>query len=120
MRTRLAPPVLTTGPFTTAEARAAGLSHDALRATPWRRVFRDVWCHVDLPDNREMRLAAARLVLPAHAVLCGLTAAWVHGADVRREGDLDVHVGFPKGRRLRKRDGLAVCQEALDASDGVE
>jgi len=67
-----------------------------------------------------MRLAAARLVLPAHAVLCGLTAAWVHGADVRREDDLDVHVGFPKGRRLRRRDGLDVCQETLDESDWAE
>src|SRR4051812_22008873 len=107
-------------PFTTNEARAHGVSKDALQSSPWRRVFRDVWCHVDLPDSREMRLAAARLVLPAHAVLCGLTAAWVHGADVRREDDLDVHVGFPKGRRLRPRDGLDVCQETLDESDWVE
>jgi len=116
----LVPPALMTRPFSTAEAREAGVSPDALRARPWRRTFRDVWCHVDLPDTRDTRLAAARLVLPAHAVLCGLTAAWVHGADVRREDDLDVHVGFPKGRRLRPRDGLVVCQETLDEADWVE
>ena len=120
MRKALVPPDLTTRPFTTAEARAAGLTHDALRALPWRRLFRDVWCHVDLPDSRETRLAAVRLVLPPHAVLCGLTAAWVHGADVRREDDLDVHVGFPKGKRLRSRPGMQVCQETLDPSDWTE
>src|SRR3954452_12431695 len=120
MATALVPQALTGRPFTTNEARSHGVSKHALQSRPWRRVFRDVWCHVDLPDTRATRLAAARLVLPAHAVLCGLTAAWVHGADVRRDDDLDVHVGFPKGRRLRPRDGLAVCQETLDESDWLE
>jgi very-short-patch-repair endonuclease len=63
------------------------------------------------------RLAAARLVVRDSAVFCGLTAAWLHGVDVRRPGDLDVHVGFPKGKRPRKRTGLVVCQETLDPAD---
>jgi very-short-patch-repair endonuclease len=46
-----------------------------------------------------------------------LTAAWIHGVDVRRLDDLDIHVAFPKGGRIRKRDGLVVCQETLEASD---
>jgi very-short-patch-repair endonuclease len=41
----------------------------------------------------------------------------IHGADVRRLDDFDVHVGFAKGQRIRKRPGLAVCQETLDPSD---
>ena len=120
MATAFVPVALLGRPFTTREARAHGVSKHALQAAPWRRIFRDVWCHADLRDTRETRLAAARLVLPGHAVLRGLTAAWVHGADVRREDDLDVHVGFPRGRRLRPREGLVVCQETLDEADWVE
>src|SRR3954454_16637806 len=120
MATALVPEALVGRPFTTNEARTHGVSKHALQSTPWRREFRDVWCHVDLPDSREMRLAAGRLVLPPDAVLCWLTDGWGHRADVRRVDYLDVHVGFPKGRRLRPRDGLDVCQETLDESDWVE
>jgi len=87
---------------------------------PWRRVLQGVWAHVDLPDTQETRLAAARLVIPQYGVICGLTAAWAHGLDVRRADDLDVHVGFPKGKRIRSRPGLVVCQETLVESDWSE
>jgi hypothetical protein len=70
-----------------------------------------------MEDTRQTRLAAARLVIPPHGVLRELTAAWVYGADVRREGDLDVHVGFPEGKRIRNQPGLVVCQETLRPSD---
>ncbi|MBV9292678.1 MAG: DUF559 domain-containing protein, partial [Frankiales bacterium] len=63
---------------------------------------------------------AARLLIPPHGVLCGLTAAYVLGIDVRRLNDLDVHVGFPKGKRIRKRPGLVVCQETLAETDIAE
>jgi very-short-patch-repair endonuclease len=72
---------------------------------------------VDLVDTRETRLAAARLVIPPHGALCGLTAAWTYQADVRRENDLDVHVGFPEGKRIRNQPGLVVSQETLQPSD---
>jgi len=73
--------------------------------------------HEEVEETRQMRLDAVRLVLPPDAVVCGLTAAWVYGADVRAEGDLDVHVGCPKGRRIRRRPGLVVTQETLDPRD---
>ena len=104
-------------PFTTAQARAAGITDTALRSAPWRQVFRGVWAHVDLEETREMRLAAARLVIPAHGVVTGLTAAWVYGADVRRLDDLDVYVGFPEGKRIRNQPGLVVSQETLKSTD---
>ena len=104
-------------PFTTTQARAAGLSPSALRSAPWVHVFRDVWVHRSVADTRELRLAAARLILPERAVLCGETAAWLHGVDVRRQADLDVHASFPEGGRIRPRIGLKVCQETLDADD---
>ena len=70
-------------------------------------------------DTLETRLAAVRLVLPARAVVCGLTAAWLHDLDVRRESDLDIHVSFAKGERVRRRPGLVVSQETLEQSDIV-
>jgi len=88
-----------------------------LQSAPWRRMFRGVWAHVDMEDTRETRLAAARLVIPSHGVLRGLTAAWIYGADVRREDDLDVHAGFPEGKRIRNQPGLVVCQETLRPAD---
>jgi hypothetical protein len=113
----LVPESLRDRPFSRADARAAGLTDKSLESSPWRQVFRTVWVHEDVPDSRDLRLAAARLVIPEHGVLCGLTAAWVPGVDVRRQDDLDVHVGFAKGRRIRRREGLVVCQETLDESD---
>ena len=113
------PTELLSGPFTLAQALAAGLTRNSLQSAPWRRIFRGVWIHVDRPDTLEMRLAAVRLVLPARAVVCGLTAAWLHGLDVRRESDLDIHVSFAKGERVRRRPGLVVCQETLEPSDIV-
>jgi len=111
------PDELTGGPFTREMAYAADVTDRMLRGAPWRQVFTGVWVHEALEDNRELRLQAARLLIPTSGVLCGLTAAWVLGIDVRRLDDLDVHVGFPKGKRIRKRPGLAVCQETLDPSD---
>jgi very-short-patch-repair endonuclease len=111
------PDELRLAPFTRAQAAAAGVSATALRSAPWRQVFRGVWAHVDLEDTRENRLAAARLVIPPRGVLRGLTGAWIYGADVRREDDLDVHVGFPEGQRIRNQPGLVVCQETLRPSD---
>jgi hypothetical protein len=73
--------------------------------------------HHAVPDSRQLRLDAVRLVLPLWATICGLTAAWLYGADVRREGDLDIHICCPEGRRIRSREGLKVCQETLGPDD---
>lgn len=111
------PEELTSTPFTRDMAHAFGVTDRMLRSAPWRQVFTGVWVHDALEDSRDLRLQAARLLIPRSGVLCGLTTAWVLGVDVRRLDDLDVHVGFPKGKRIRKRPGLAVCQETLDPSD---
>jgi hypothetical protein len=117
MRRPIVPEALCKEPFTAVQAAAHGVTGDMLRSAPWRQIFHQVWVHADLEDTLALRLAAIRLVLPRHAVVCGLTAAWLHGVDVRRQGDLDLHVSFAKGRRIRNRAGLAVCQETLEADD---
>jgi hypothetical protein len=93
------------------------MSRHSLRGPQWRRLLRGVWAPADLPDTRELRLSALRLVLPPQAVLRGLTAAWLYGADVRRADDLDVHVYVPPPRHVRGRDGLLVLETALCAED---
>jgi hypothetical protein len=117
MPTARLPESLLRGPFTSAEAAAAGITATALSSLPWRHMLHGVWVHQSAADSRELRLAAVRLVLPDRATACGLTAAWLWGVDVRREDDLDVHISCPKGGRIRSREGLRVCQEALDDSD---
>lgn len=107
------------GPFTTADAIALGITPTQLQSRNFRQVFRGVWVGSDLEDTRELRFASARLVIPPRGRLCGLTAAWVLGADVRRMDDLDVQVGFAKGERIRSRPGIDVCQETLDDADIV-
>jgi hypothetical protein len=111
-------------PFTTATAAAAGVSTSALRGSQWRHVFRDVWVHRDVPDIRQTRLDAVRLVLGEGAFVCGLTAAWIYGIDVQdRRGDL-VWVGCRTNARLRTRPGclireITVQDSDLQAVDGI-
>lgn len=104
-------------PFTTAQAAAAGVSRSALRRASWRHVFRDVWVHCEVPDDRETRLAAVRLVIGTAAFVCGPTAAWLHGIDVQdRRGQL-VWVGCRNGTRLRARAGCTVREITVEDAD---
>lgn len=108
---------LTKAPFTTAEAVSAGLTRSALRRGPWRHVFRNVWVHEQVEDTRATRIEAVRLVLGQHAFVCGLTAAWLYGADARdKRWDL-VWVGCPTGRRLRTREGCHTREITVDVTD---
>jgi hypothetical protein len=120
MRRHTIPPELLTGPFTPAQAATFGVTDDHLRGASYRMIARGVWVNAAVEDSRELRFAAMRLLLPDRGVNCGWTAAWLHGADVRRIDDLDVHVGFAEGKRVRSRPGLQVCQETLDPQDIIE
>lgn len=79
-------------PFTSAQARDAGSSRWQLRRLldeeHVRRVLRDVYVCVDVPDSIELRLRAARLVVPPHAVAVDRTAAWLWSVDAFRSTDL--------------------------------
>ncbi|HVW81455.1 MAG TPA: type IV toxin-antitoxin system AbiEi family antitoxin [Mycobacteriales bacterium] len=111
------PKELLNGPFTTAQARQAGLGRGALRSSPWRNVFRDVWVHESFEDSRQLRLDAVRLVLGDHAFVCGHTAAWLHGIDARDRRSGLVWVGCPTGSRLRTRSGCYTREVTVDADD---
>jgi very-short-patch-repair endonuclease len=111
------PPQLTVGPFTSSEAAKYGVSNSSLRHPQWRHPFREVWVHRSVPDTREVRLSAVRLILRGQAFICGLTAAWLYGIDVQdRRSDL-VWVGHPTGYRPRARAGTLVREITVDGSD---
>jgi very-short-patch-repair endonuclease len=110
---------LASAPFTKAQALQYGVTPSALRSAPWRRVFWGIWVHESVPDTCEIRLAAARLAIPDHAVVCEATAAWLYGADVRAPDDVSICVSYPPGQRRRPQPGLVVKEEMLGPGDVV-
>jgi hypothetical protein len=80
-------------PFTYAEAGAAGLTRRGLLRLVdegrVRRVLRDVYARTDLHDDLDLRIRAATLVVPPHAVVVDRTAAWIWGVDSRRPEELE-------------------------------
>jgi hypothetical protein len=84
---------------------------------PWVQTLRGVWQHRDVTDTRDLRVAAVRLLLTPAAVVCGPTAAWLHGIDVQdRRTDL-VWVACRTGQRMRSRPGLLMRELTLSPSD---
>lgn len=85
------------------------LARAAVKDGAYRRVLRGAYVLGDVPDDAHARLAAARLVLPAGAVLSHWAALWALGLDVlprdrARTDILDVTVG--RGLHLEGRPGL--------------
>src|SRR3954470_1806277 len=77
------PASLTRGPFTTDDARSAGLTTGQLRGASWRRIGRATYVWKGLEeDDRLIQLHAVLKRLPHGSVFSGLTAAWLHGIDV--------------------------------------
>jgi hypothetical protein len=63
------------------DAVSAGLlTPDALRGPVWRRLYRGVYADAELPDTLDVRIDAARLLLPSGGVFSGRTAAHLFGA----------------------------------------
>jgi very-short-patch-repair endonuclease len=71
-----------------------------------------VWILATITPDRATWVAAARLVMPVDAVLCGLSATTEYGVDVRRDDDFDVHVAFTRSVP-RRRDRLKLRELTL-------
>ena len=78
---RPVPAELTDGPFTTAQARAAGVGWNMLQGRRFVRLLPDVYAIATLPLTDDVRTRAVLLVLPDDAVVSGPTAARLHGFD---------------------------------------
>jgi very-short-patch-repair endonuclease len=109
------PDELAEGPFTIAQARAAGLTSDHLRGPAWRRIWHGVYARSSLPDTPELTLAAVMLALPFEFVFSGPTAGWLHALDTRPTRPVEVtlaaHIGVSPRYHLRIR------RQHLDPSD---
>jgi hypothetical protein len=113
------PPSLLGEPFRGTDAVAGGLlTADQLRSSAWRRLFRDVYVHRDVPVTHQLRaVAAAALVLPG-AVVSGRSAAVLWGVDLAGT-DAEVELTLPPGRHPVRTGGLRVRRAQLAADDVV-
>ncbi len=100
------PPKLRAAPFTTASAKAAGVSLDVLRGSRFRQLRRGVYVVAEIPDSVELRVDAARLVLPTEVVFSHQTAALLRGVPVTDDGL--VHVRIPSGWPRARLSGVRI------------
>lgn len=68
-------------PFTRAEALRGGITRGVLQGPQFRRIHDGVYCHVDHVPTFADRIAAARLALPGHARVTGITRIQELGID---------------------------------------
>lgn len=112
-------------PFTAAMARAGGMSKNGLRRLvsdgQVRQVLNRVYVATSVADSIDLRARAARLVLPDHAVVCDLSAAWLHGIDLLDHAELDLvpdlDVVSIAGREGSEREGVFGGKRALGPGD---
>lgn len=107
------------GVLTRAQARAAGLSPDAvdrrLAARRWLPVQPRVYRDAQRPDTAEARVRAAVLWAGEGAVLSGAAAAWWWGLPVGPPATVTVTV--PRRRAPRPRAGIVVRRRELGPLD---
>jgi len=110
------------GVITAAQARAVGLSPDAVkrrvRSGHWRRIARGVYFVDDRPFTDAARVRTAVWALGSHAAASGLTAAWWHG--LLDSAPEIVEVTVPRNSNGRSRLGVRVRRRDLRARDVVE
>jgi hypothetical protein len=88
-----------------------------LQGEDWRAVMPDVWIAASAPLDHGSWRDAARLLLPADAVLCGLSALAEHGVELRSAEDTGVHVST--GAKLRRRTHAVVNHRLVLRVDEV-
>lgn len=116
------PPSLLGTPFSTGQARAAGVTKKMLEGRRFVQIYRGVWRHhehVMCPDDW---VSAARLALPQHAHLTGISRIQQLGLDfgprlpVRFVVEGDLHLSFDdvflhRTKRLPPTDDVGVTPE---------
>jgi very-short-patch-repair endonuclease len=110
------------GVITLAQARAAGLSHDAVnrrvRSGRWLRCSPGVFFADDRPFTDASRIRVAIWSYGPRATASGLAAAWWHG--VTRFAPDVVEVTVPKVSNHRRRSGVRTRRRDLAPTDVVE
>lgn len=118
-------------PFTPSQGHDLGINEALLRRHlvegAIRREFRGVYVDARVPDSRQARLRALRLVNPGGAIACNETAAWLHGINVFAPGDRHlfepsfvVEHSHAKVERAGARGRQAIVDsDDIDFVDGV-
>jgi very-short-patch-repair endonuclease len=110
------------GVVTLAQARAAGLSHDAVnrrvRSGRWLRCSPGVFFADDRPFTDASRIRVAVWSYGPRATASGLAAAWWHG--ITRFAPDVVEVTVPKISNHRQRFGVSTRRRDLSPADVVE
>ncbi|BBY86629.1 DUF559 domain-containing protein [Mycolicibacterium tokaiense] len=110
------------GVITTAQARQAGLSQDAvnrrLRSGRWRRCSSGVYFAEDHAFTDAARIRAGVWAYGNDAAASGLTAAWWHQLIPVPPSIVEVTV--PRNRRLAHRPGTRLRRRDLTPADVVE
>lgn len=102
-------------PFTTAQARAAGISKSVLAGPRFTSIFHGVHIDADIEPDLRTRILGALLVLPPDAAASHTTAMRLHGFDVRGHPDLEFSTNTLRQRRIpgvivhRRRGDLHPC-----------
>lgn len=111
------PEQLKTGPFTLERALAAGLTRRQLRSKSWRRIAPRTYVYAGLRADPLLAIQAAALRLPAEAVFCGMTAAWLHGLDVALGAHIPARLVHDGG--LSTRAALHITRADVDDGEIV-
>jgi very-short-patch-repair endonuclease len=110
------------GVLTTAQARRAGLSQDAvnrrLRSGHWRQCSRGVYFVDDRPFTDAARIRASVWAYGAQAAASGLAAAWWHRLS-KYAPDI-VEVTVPRASHHPQRPGVRMRRRDLTRADIVE
>jgi len=99
------PSQLKLGPFSLAEARAAGISRTALQGKAWRRIAHGIYCWAGLLEDPLKILFAYQRLVP-ESMFGGRSAAWLHRIDVDPIHPIEIIV--PPASAIRSRPGLTV------------
>lgn len=111
------PQALRDGPFTIAEAQAAGVSKGQLRGSAWRRVCTGWYCWAGYPFTETTTLIPIARRLPEGFAFAGPVAARLHDLDVPLQRRPEVIVPVPTA--TSERVEAIVRREQLDRSEIV-
>lgn len=105
------PEVLRSGPFTSDEASAVGVTRGKLRGASYRPLGSGLYRWVGLKESPHLMLTALARRLPRSAAFSGRTAAWLHGLDLAPCDPIEVTIPEPIGSG--RRAGAFVRRAAL-------
>ncbi|PJJ55874.1 hypothetical protein CLV56_0073 [Mumia flava] len=114
-------------PFVSSVPNDLGLTRHAFRKAldegQFRQIFKSVYVDARVPDTRGLRLVAAHLVTPPHAVVSDCFASWLFGVDTFKPSErhlLTPSLLVPHGSSRVRAPGVRCRQARLAPEEVVE